>query len=199
MVLEEYNFVLYKNKYYHFDCYVSSLVNKKRNPLEIGEARRIARELKDQSKDVVNDIIAKNHLYTWLRKKYEIIVMPSYIFTRLESVFKGDYKGMDRSIPAEDLLDMWKRKWSDLNDLYGWNVKKGKSMDSIGRLLYDLAVILAKTTSYYSWKENQKITEQKIKELQLENRNKINYDNINSKVKSKTNNSFELNELIDEV
>ena len=178
VVLDEYNFVYYKKSYIHFDCFVSMLVNKKRKPISVDEAKRFAIELRDskECREVANFAIYKNRLYKWLQKKYEQGVMPSFVFTKLEDVFKGKYKGMNRPVPPEDLLDMWKRKWHYLNDLYAYNLNKGKDMDMTGRISYDLAVILAKVNSYYEWKEKLESDKQVIVNMQKEKQ--IDYNKI---------------------
>jgi hypothetical protein len=204
VVLEEFNFVYNESnkRYIHYDCFVGSLTNRKNKPLEVEEAQKIANELKndDGIRKMAEGLIGRNHLYKWLQKKYELVVMPSSIFTKFEDVFKGRYKGMDRGVPPEDLLDMWKRKWADLNNLYAWNLSKGKEFDPDGRIHYDLAVILAKTTSYYEWRENCKMTELKRKEIESENKNRIDYKKIKPKpVSIKNNEDFSFDDILDEI
>jgi hypothetical protein len=174
IVLETGDFVVNKDYYYHFDCFVNSLMDKKRNQPTKEEAIQIAKQLKEESKDRVRDIIAKNHLYQWLQKQYDVVVIPSYFFTKMEAVFAGTYKGMARGIPAEDMFDIWTRKWNDLVKTYAWNVSKGNNMDGVSRLNYDLAIVLSKASSYYEWKEQQKTVKEEIQNISKERRYDIN-------------------------
>jgi hypothetical protein len=203
IVLEEGEFVVQKisqkEVYFHFECFVKNLVEKKKGGMEEGEARKVAEGLKVESREAVRDIIARNHLFGWLQRKYDIVVLPSYIFTKFDAIFKGEYKGQSKAIPAEDILDMFERKWEDLCKTYAWNTSKGNSMDALGRLNYDIAIILSKSTSYYKWKQENKATQQKLKEIQLENTNKIKYENIVSKPNNKQYVAVDINNIIDEI
>jgi hypothetical protein len=183
IILEEYKFILYKDSYFHYDCLIKSLVDKKKGGISEEEAKVLADGIKEESKNITKDIIARNHLFSWVQKKYDLVVMPSYIYTKFDAIFKGEYKGMTRPIPPEDLLDIWERKWNDLSGLYNWNANKGKTMDATGRINYDIAVILAKSTSYYAWKDTQKTNSEAIKEIQ--NSKRIDHQAIITKSSSK--------------
>jgi hypothetical protein len=188
IVLETDDFLIHKDSYYHFNCFVEHLTSKKRGASSIEDAKRQAEELKNESKNKVKDIIAKNHLFTWLQRKYDIVTMPPFIFTKMEDIFKGNYKGMSRPIPPEDLLDMWERKWDELCRLYSWNLSKGKSLDDVGRLNYDIAVILGKTTSYYAWKDTQKQKDESVKEIITQK--KFDYNAIVGNVKQQNDENY---------
>jgi hypothetical protein len=199
IILEEYKFILYKDSYFHYDCLIKSLVDKKKGGVSEEEAKGIAEGLKEESHQSVREIIARNHLFSWIQKKYDIVVLPSYIFTKFDAIFKGEYKGQSKPIPPEDILDMFERKWEELGKTYAWNMSKGNNMDALGRLNYDIAIILSKSTSYYKWKQQDKATQQQLKEIQLENTNKIKYENIVSKPNNKQNNVVDINDIIDEI
>lgn len=178
IILEESNFIETKISekqfvYYHYECYVTKLINKKRGAVDEVEARKIADGLKEESKRNANDIIAKNHLFKFIERNYDLVVIPSFVFTKFDAIFKGEFKGQSRPIPAEDLLDMWERKWDELCQIAAW-----KRLEGIHRLNYDIAVILGKSSSYYAWKDRAKSKNEEIKELQKER--KINFDLLNS-------------------
>jgi hypothetical protein len=196
IVLEDYGFILYKESYYHYDCFVKSLVEKKKGGISEEEAKGIAEGLKEEGREATKDIIARNHLFTWVQKKYDLVVMPSYIYTKFDAIFKGEYKGMTRPIPPDDLLDIWERKWNDLSGLYNWNANKGKTMDATGRINYDIAVILAKSNSYYAWKDTQKQKDESIKEMHTEK--KFDYGAIAGKAKLQSNENYIIDDEEDE-
>lgn len=176
IVLENDEFTVEKEMYYHLNCYVKFISSKKNNKLSEEEIRSRASCLREESKDKIREIIAKNHLYKFLQRSYDIITIPSCFFTKMDAVFDGTYKGMTQGICAEDILDMWERKWDELYRTYTYNISRGKKLDDLGRLNYDLAIILSKASSYYRWKETQKEKEEKIKELSTER--KIDYSAI---------------------
>jgi hypothetical protein len=197
IVLETDDFLIYKDSYYHFNCFVESLTGKKRGAVCQAEAIKQAEELRSESKDKVKDIIAKNHLYKWLQRVYDIVVIPSYFFQKMDAIFDGTYKGMDRGVPAEDLLEIWQKKWNELNKTYDWNLSKGKKLDELGRLNYDLAIVLSKTSSYYKWKEQQRIL-QKEKEQELKGSG-INFNIINKSVTNNLISENDISSLLEEI
>lgn len=197
IILEEFDFVLEGVSYFHFNCFIDYWVNKKRGKVSVEEAKVYASELKEGCKESVKDIIDRNHLFKWLQKKYDLVVMPTCVFTKFEAIFKGEYKGMSAPLSPEDLLDMWERKWTELNSLYNYNIGKGKEIDNLGRLNYDTAVILSKSTSYFKWKQNQVITDIKKKEIQLENQNKVDYTKL--EIKSDDNGKVNIFDILEEI
>ncbi|MGE5411722.1 MAG: hypothetical protein ACM3MI_12245 [Clostridiales bacterium] len=198
IVLEDDKFIYDKN-YFHYECYVKSLMNKKRKPLEESEARTKADELIEESKRNASDIIAKNHLFKWLMRHYNLVVLPNYIYTKLDAIFDGTYKGLTQSISAEDFLDMIERKWNDLCGLYDYNISIGKKMDDVGRLNYDIAVILAKSTSYYKWKRQQEINKKENEELIASLNTKMNSNNKNKIAVIEKSDSNDLSSYLEEI
>lgn len=160
MVLEKDDFVSYKDSYYHSSCLIEELVGKKRRGLPESEANKLVESLKAETQAKAKEIIDRNHLYTWLQRKYDLVIIPSYVFQKFEAIYKGEFKGQAQPIPPDDLLDMFQRKWDELCQLANW-----KRLEGVNRLNYDIAVILGKSTSYYRWKDQQKSKEEEIKEL----------------------------------
>ena len=196
IVLENDKFVLYKNEeYYHYDCFITFMNDKKRNKLSQEEILELAKKLQLQSNDKIKKIISENHLYKYLEKRYELVYTPSFIFVKFNSVFDGTYKNLTEPVCAEDLLDMWIRKESYLDKTYQWKLSKGESMDGIGRMWYDLAIILSKVSSYRKWKDEQRANEVTKEEAIKENKNKIDY----TKVYNKNNNKININDILEEI
>ncbi len=195
IILEKDPFILDKEIYRHYDCFIKYLLNKKRNKVNKDEAIKIADSKKEESRLLVKSIIAKNHLYQWIQRSYNIVTLPSCFFTKMDAVFNGTYKGMAIGIPPEDLLDMWERKWKDLCNTYAWNIAKGKIIDDVGRINYDLAIILSKSTSYYKWKEKQK-------KNNLESETKLsgfNFETISKNTTEKTTDDYDLSDILEEI
>jgi hypothetical protein len=198
--LDTDNFVYVSEKYYHFDCYVELQLNKKRNKLSKDEIVGNTQKIKEESMVIVQTIITKEKLYRWLQYNYNVVVIPKYFYTKIDSIYNGTYKGLSRVIPPEDLFDMWKRKKVELDRINSANERKGKSIVGSDRLQYDLAIILSKYDSYVKWKEQQKILEMdQIKRIAESKSSKIDFTKINKSVDSKTSSETEIDELLDEV
>lgn len=60
---------------------------------------------------------ARRILTDWLLERYNI-TMPKAFFVRLDSVYKGTYRGLAQPIPPEHLLDMWQQKINYLDTLF---------------------------------------------------------------------------------
>lgn len=196
--IEKDEFVIEKDIYYHDNCLIRFLSSpKRRKKITMAEAQKHVEELKEWSKKHVTELIEKDKLFKWIQRKYDIVTMPSGIFTRLEAVFSGTYRGMSRGIPPMDLLDIWQRKWNDMIKTYSYNVSIGKQMDNISRVYYDLAIVLSKSDSYYRWKEKQSQKQEEIREI-LE-KPKMNFKNVNVAVTEKLVNENDLSMYLEEI
>jgi hypothetical protein len=196
IVLESDKFVVYKNdEYYHYDCFITFMSNKKRDKLSPEEIQELAKKLQQQSFDKTKDIINKNHLYKYLQKRYDIVYLPSFVFVKFNSVFEGTYKNLSEPVCVEDLLDMWQRKESYLDKQYQWKLSKGESMDGIGRMWYDLATLMSKISSYKKWRDEQRANEVIKEESIRDNKSRIDY----TKVYNKNNNKINIEDMLEEM
>jgi hypothetical protein len=202
MINIEKDDVVYHNKkhYYHFQCLVKKQLNKKTNKLSEEQIEKNIREIQSKSQCAVNDIIFKNRLYSWIQNNYNVVVLPKYFFIKMDSIYSGTYKGLSCGIPAEHILDMWKRKKTELDKIALNNTTKGKEINGLSRVQYDLAIIINKYDSYLNWIEKQKILEHEKNKIIEEKTNKINYNNINRKIDTQnTNIENDINSILDEV
>lgn len=200
VILDQDNVLYFKKKYYHFDCYVEYKLSNKRNKLSKDELVQQTLKLQKLSINEVKDIVDKEKLYKWLQYNYNVVSLPKYFFTKIDSIYDGTYKGLSRGIPAEDLLDMWQRKKKELDIIADKKKRKGEQIDGVGRIQYDLAVLLSKYDSYLSWKEKQKVYQQDQIRIAEETKNKkIDYDKINKTIETQTDNETNINNLVDEL
>jgi len=196
VTLETDKFIVYKDdEYYHYDCFITFMNNKKRNKLSSEEIIDLAKKLQLQSNDKTKDIINKNHLYKYLQKRYDIVFLPSFVFIKFNDIFNGTYKNLSEPVEVEDLLDMWQRKESYLDKNYQWKLSKGESMDGMGRMFYDLSILMSKIGSYKKWKDEQKANENMKEESIKENKLKIDY----TKVYNKNNNKINIEDILEEM
>lgn len=137
-------------------------------------------------------------LTDWLYAQYNVSFLPRYVFVNLDKVYKGTYKNLNKPIPVEELFDMWQRKMDYLNQLATYNESIGKTMNSAERVLYDLAVLLAKYDGYCTWKAKQ---EAQYNEMLIENllSQEINSARITQLSKVNNDDIDDITKLIDEV
>ena len=196
IVLENDNFVIYKNDfYYHSDCFINNPIKENRKLLSVEEKEKLIKTSQIENKEKVKDIINKNHFYKYIQRRYDIVYLPSFVFVKFDSVFNGTYKNLSEPVSVEDLLDMWERKESFLDKNYQWKLSKGESMDGMGRMWYDLATLMAKVGSYKKWKDEQKANENKDKII--ESQTEINYNLINKSTLNNINNKNKVEEIAD--
>ena len=189
IILERDKFTLYNNnEYYHNDCFIETINTKRKKQLSQEEISTMIKELQEKNKDKIKDIIDKNHLFEYVTRKYELIYKPKYIYIKFEQVFNGSYKNLSEPVSPEDLLDMWQRKEGYLDRTYQWKIGKGEEMDGLGRMFYDLSIILSKVSSYRKWKMSQVINDRTKENIIEENKSKIDYMKIyNGNNKDKAN------------
>lgn len=140
----------------------------------------------------------------WIYEYYEVKFLPKHFFIHLAEIPKGKYPGLRQAVPYEDLLDMWKQKASYLDKVNLRNRQRGKVIEGMARINYDISILLSRYDSYLAWKSEQE-AEQKAREAESK-KEKINYENINAfandkKANAKTSESKEdsLLEVLDEI
>lgn len=195
--MEEKNGV---RKFCHCNCYVDKQTHKKRSPKTEEECMEYIEKCKEDFSLENYTKATKEELFNYVMDMYDISYAPTYFYTRFEEVFDGEYKGLKKPVPPIDLLDMWKQKRNYLLKVYEQNKKKDKEIKGIGRVWYDLSILLSRYDSYLSWKEQQKLalveTEQKKKE-QIEF---VEYKDISKKsINTKENSKVDIYSMLDEI
>jgi len=164
VVLEDGKSILIKGKYYHYDCFINKETNRKRGSLTLKEATELAKSNLEENREYIRDLVYKNKLFMWLQRKYDLVVIPTYVYQKIADIFNGSWKDLTTPIPPEDLYDMFLRQWKNLEKINIGNINKGKKMAPEARLNYDISIIINKSSSYYEWKRKQQ--EQQIEILQ---------------------------------
>lgn len=142
----------------------------------------------------------------WIYEYYKVKFLPKHFFVHLSKIPQGTYPGLRQAIPYDDLLDMWQRKTSYLEKVDLKNRQKGRIMEDMARINYDLAIILSKYDSYCAWKEEQEIERQRL--ITEHTQSSIDYSKIDSRI-SDTDNSIpsaisetsdtDITELLDDI
>ncbi len=154
---------------YHLDCFIERF-NKNRFK---NDERQLDEVLHDSELELYN-IVCKNHLYKWWMEFYDVIVIPSYLFTKTEEIFKGEWKEMSKPIPPEHLLDMFIKQKPHLDKIY-----HKTELNGVSRINYDLAVLIAKYPAYLKFLEREKQNE--IQVINILDTKKIDFSNISKK------------------
>lgn len=211
--------VLYDGAYYHKDCFIhmcnEKLQSKRCKKIKwqsaidgldmlIKDAKfKLNKEFDIEYKKKVaanrnstEQKTAKNDIYNFMLEQYSASSIPQYIFIKLNSIYSGTFRGMSTGILPTELLDMWQRKIDYLNRIANRNVTKGKPMDSIQRINYDLSVLINKYDSYKEWKRKQEILEQEHKEQALE-KPIVTIGNIQNEKTEK--NTDDISDLVDDI
>lgn len=187
-----------KSSNYHYDCYVKKKQNTKR-PKSDSEILEKSNMLLEETLKKYMAQKEKDSFYAYIQEVYEITMLPKYVFTKMNSIFNGEYMGLNKPINLTDIFTMFKLKKNVLDKIYAQNVSKGKTMDGIGRFNYDLAILLSQYDKYVKWKENSKT--RKIKEIKredIENRNSISKIIKRNSI-DKKNEEDDIDNLIDEL
>ena len=131
---------------------------------------------------------------------YDISYFPQYFYIKMDSVYKGTMKNLNKPVPPEDLLDMWKQKRNYLDKVAEQNRKKGNEILGVNRVNYDLAILLSKYDSYLKWKEQQKIAIAELDESKKRSIEKIEYTDVaRPKRVGASNNKVDINSMLDEI
>lgn len=169
-------YIYYKDKLYHISCLKIKLNNKKVGKLSEDEINKLIDGLKEESESRAWNLMIKNHLYKFLMEKYNVIMLPTHIYTKMEQIFTGEYKNMTKPIKPEHLLDMWQRKQSYLDKI--WHKEK---LDGVSLINYNLQVLISKYNDYLLWIEKTKSDNEKsqIKSEEQKPEMKIIFNNKN--------------------
>lgn len=196
-------FITLKNEtksYTHTNCYIEKQTTKKRSPKTVEECQKYIEQCRQNTKVTEKKKSTKNELYEFLFDMYDISYFPQYFYIKMDSVYKGTMKNLNKPVPPEDLLDMWKQKRNYLDKVAEQNRKKGNEILGVNRVNYDLAILLSKYDSYLKWKEQQKIAIAELDESKKRNIEKIEYTDVaRPKRVGASNNKVDINSMLDEI
>lgn len=163
--------IKFENYYYHYDCFIKACNRKsqKNNASpKWGLALKSIDKLQEDTKKILETDITKDDIYKFMLEHYDVRVIPTSIFNKLEDIYHGRWKGVSCCIPPEDLLDMWNRKMDYLTKIKMRNITLGKELDGAQQISYDISVLINKYDSYLKWKEQNKIIEQETAQVHKE-------------------------------
>lgn len=186
-------------KFYHKSCYEKSRLRDFKSKSAKENYYKKVDRMTTKAKDYVKNNLDKDKFFTWIYNNYGVCALANHVFMRIADINSGTYKGLTEPITYEDLLDMFKRKKKELDKIANNKERRGKGFkDNVNaRLLYDLAVIVAKYDSYKAWKQKQKLYETQTIIKKEEEKNKIDYSKINKN--SKENSKVDLGDILEDI
>lgn len=188
------------NTYTHSHCYIKYHTTKKRKQKTTEECQLFIEECKNKNKELVKEKNIKDELYEFLFDMYEISYFPKYFYIKMNSIYNGTFKNLNKPVSAEDLLDMWKQKRNYLNRVSEQNKKKGLEISGVNRVNYDLAILLSKYDAYLTWKEQQKIAITESNDLKKRSVDKIEYTDVaRPKRANISNDKIDISSMLDEI
>lgn len=151
-------YVYYQKKWYCADCFTV-----------ITTPRILNNGWFEKTKVYATQEVSKDNIDRLFKKHYNVSLIPQYIYVKLDSIYKGAYKGQAEPISPYELYDILLRKMDYLDK----NAAK-KSLTGIPRINYDLAVAIGSYKSYKEWKASV-IAEQTQEEQLVQERQSYSY------------------------
>lgn len=138
-----------KGKYYHNECYVLYLMNRKKINEE--DAIQKLKEVINLNKNELNKLNYKNEFYTYIKEFYDTS-LPAYYCTQISNIVSGKSNKVNEPIAYEVLLDIYKHM-----ERYLKKNAMNKHFKNIGQHMnYDLAVVIGNYGDYKKFKAKQK-------------------------------------------
>lgn len=185
------------SKYIHCQCFVKHKTSLKKGAWGQGKCDDYIKQKLMTVEDDVAQRTIKKRLTDWVFEAYDISYLPTYFYTKLESIFSGTFKGQSRPVLPEHLLDMWQQKKLYLDKIATRNAAAGKEISGVNRINYDIAIVLSKYDAYLDWKAQREVDKKSIVESATEIKN-APIKPVFQPGKSK-NNKLDINEILDEI
>lgn len=213
-------YIKIKGSYMEVECYKAKMLRKglniedinKQIDLLLKEVEEINKEKANKEMEILKkQIRSKNkeknrtdnlkRLIAYFQDNYNISTFPNYFYSKLAEINRGTYKGVLEGIPYEDILDMFIRKQDYLNKVADRNLGKGKKMNGIGRINYDLAIIINKYDDYLKWKNKNKVLESDINAGNVINKKEqqIDYSKISNMSSRINKNELDIADILDDL
>jgi len=204
--LETEKFIYYQQSYYHYDCFVKFQTEKKL--LTLNKAKELADEMviKTIESDYVNSLIDRDRLTYWIYDNYNLTVLPVLFFQKIKQINDGTFAvRINAPIYYYDLLQIFKKMKTYLDKVNNNNERKGKKIDLLRRIDYDLAIVINNYDEYLKWKQKQKTEEIEKKiikdDILLKSNIQINTISSLQRKNNQIGNNDEINisDILDEV
>jgi hypothetical protein len=160
-------------KYYHINCFRQYLLGKKKSEEEIISIINFTQDIMQCEKKLEQD---KDRLFVWMMDYYRVEVISTFVFKKIHDIVTGQSCLIKKSIPYEELLDI--------------NALKKNFNDTDSRMHYDLAIVLNNYNKYKEYKEKQQDNSIEVKEIEKQIQNQKVTEEV---IKNKDKNNQEYN------
>lgn len=195
------NVVFYKTLYYHKTCFCYLAKNKVESKKGKCEDWQYAldnlSEFEIAAKDRLEYPLIKDNFNEYLLKNYNVVAVPDRLWEVAATLEKGIYKRKKcKPISIKILHEAWVWGQHKLNKINVQNKMNNKGpINDEDRILYDLAVLVAKIPNYLAHKS-------KIEAMQAEAKketaiNRINYNSM-KRTETKQEGLDDISALLDE-
>jgi len=201
--LDTEKFIHYKQSFYHYNCFVE--LKMKEDKLELNEAIELADKMVIKTREIktINSSIDRDRLTYWLYENYDINVLSPLFFQKIKQINDGTFAmRINSPITYYDLLQIFKKMKTYLDKVNSQNERKGKKIDVIRRVDYDLAIVINNYDEYLKWKQKQKTEEVENSKIKSDIifKKEIQINNITSlKRRNENENEINIAEILDEV
>lgn len=189
------------NNFYHKNCYIKKELSKKLNKKTEEEIKQYIEENNDMIQNYLMEMICKCDLNEFIKEMYQFNSVPTSVYTTLEEVYQGRYKGMNKPIQVSDLLDMWVQKKNYLLKVAEDNRRKGKDLNGFIQFRYDLAILVNKYDKYLEFKRKQRLAIEEEQKRKEEIKEQINYDSLHNRTykNKEKEKKFDIYSILDEL
>ena len=133
-------------------------------------------DFQKEARHRMKETIDKDNIYHFILNNYRVSCVSTLIFTKLDAIYNGTYKGLAYPIGPEELLNEWQLYYHRLVE-----IRKYKNMDRDQAISYDLAILLGKNAEYREYIEKKK-TEEIVKQAQKNSNDEIDTTALNGSV-----------------
>ena len=167
--------IQYKKKFYHFDCFGDmcdqKIANKRKDvtsawtEIKVNINKLVAETTKEQRLQV-----AKDELSRWLLAQYDISLLSTRAYMKLNDIYNGTFKYLAYPIGPVELSEEWKYYWSEL-----CAIRRNKGIVGEAAINYDLTILLSRNAEYRKIKEKERIAKE-VREQQKREETKIDVE-----------------------
>lgn len=188
IILENYLFepdieiMSLENKSYHKSCLKEFLSKKKKYKdldFDVFWSENI-----DKSNAHFWSIVTRNHLYKYLAEFFNVTMFTSSFYQKMEQVFTGKWKDVNKEVLPEHLLDMYQRRKQTII-----NIMNRKKITGMNALNYSIPVVLNMYEDYLNWLA--KCEQEKIEIQKEKSEKQIEYARFTSQAKKEIKSIFE--------
>ena len=188
-----------KKKCFHCDCFINYKTTRSRKKMTLNECSLYIASCKKNYETYEKKQSSRNMLFDYIIDMYELTFVPKHFYIKFSEVFNGTYKGLNKKVPPDDLLDMWKQKRNFLLKNAENQRKRGNEITGIARVWYDLAILLGRYDAYLAWKEQQKNALVELEEKKKEQVEFIEYKDISKNIGAKEKDGIDIYSMLDEI